>query len=99
MSNGRHSLAPTVGQIRAQRTASMFSNSASDLLGLIADAIIGIDRDGVIVFWGSGAEAMLGYAPDEAVGRTFTELLVPMDRVAEQQQSLREVFTSGVPAL
>jgi PAS domain-containing protein len=47
----------------------MFSNSASDLLGLIADAIIGIDRDGVIVFWGSGAEAMLGYAPDETVGR------------------------------
>jgi PAS domain S-box-containing protein len=77
----------------------MFSNAADDLLGLIADAIIGIDRDGTIVFWGSGAETMLGYSQNEAVGRMFADLVVPADYVNDQRQSLLKVFTSGSPSI
>jgi PAS domain S-box-containing protein len=49
----------------------MFPNSDGDLLELITDALVGIDRDGNIVFWGNSAEAMLGYTLAEASGATL----------------------------
>jgi PAS domain S-box-containing protein len=75
----------------------MFPNSDGDLLELITDALIGIDRDGNIVFWGNSAEAMLGYTREEAVGRNFAELVIPADRVQDHVRTLREVFGSGAP--
>jgi PAS domain S-box-containing protein len=76
---------------------SVFPNSDGDLLELITDALVGIDRDGNIVFWGKSAETMLGYTRAEAVGRNFAELVIPADRVQEHIRTLREVFASGAP--
>ena len=75
----------------------MFPDADGDLLGLITDALVGIDRDGNIVFWGNSAEAMLGYARGEAVGRNFAELVIPADRVQDHVRTLREVFAAGAP--
>jgi len=75
----------------------MFPDSNGDLLDLITDALVGIDRDGNIVFWSNSAETMLGYTRAEAVGRNFAELVIPADRVQDHVRTLREVFASGVP--
>ena len=39
------------------------------------DAIIGHDLDGVVSSWNAGAEALYGFATDEAIGRRLTTLL------------------------
>jgi PAS domain S-box-containing protein len=40
-----------------------------------ADAIVFIDNDEIIRSWNRGATAILGYAPDEILGRPFTVLM------------------------
>jgi PAS domain S-box-containing protein/diguanylate cyclase (GGDEF)-like protein len=51
------------------------------------DAIIGKTLDGVITSWNTGAEKLLGYRPDEAIGQPLS-LIVPRDRVEEEQKIL-----------
>ena len=55
------------------------------------DAIIGTDRDGLIVSWNHGAESLFGYSAAEAVGRSVT-LLIPADRHAEEGRNLQRVL-------
>ncbi|MCD2518810.1 response regulator [Massilia sp. G4R7] len=52
------------------------------------DAIIGKDLGGRITSWNRGAENLFGYSPQEAVGRTAAELLVPADRLGEESRML-----------
>jgi PAS domain S-box-containing protein len=40
-------------------------------------AVISTDLDGIVSSWSAGAEALYGWTPDEAVGRSIVELLVP----------------------
>ena len=60
-----------------------------------ADAIIFADRDGVIRLWNAGAQALFGYRPEEAVGKTL-DLIVP-ERLRERHwQGFRRVIATGV---
>ncbi|GAB3286326.1 PAS domain S-box protein [Parahaliea aestuarii] len=43
------------------------------------DAVIATDTAGNIVFWSPGACAIFGYRRDEALGRSYRDLLVPDD--------------------
>jgi two-component system, cell cycle sensor histidine kinase and response regulator CckA len=54
------------------------------------DAMIGKDLTGTIVSWNRGAEAIYGYAAEEAVGRSIN-LLVPPERLDEEQQILARI--------
>ncbi|HJQ73953.1 MAG TPA: GAF domain-containing protein [Gaiellaceae bacterium] len=45
------------------------------ILGNIADAIVAVDRDGKVVLWNTAAHAITGVPPEEAVGRTTTQVL------------------------
>jgi PAS domain S-box-containing protein len=45
------------------------------LLELTQDAVFVIDMDGTVLFWSRGAEAMLGYSKDQAVGSVSHHLL------------------------
>jgi PAS domain S-box-containing protein len=51
------------------------------------DAVISKNLDGVITSWNSGAQRILGYSPDEAVGQSIT-LIVPQDRLEEEKHIL-----------
>ena len=51
------------------------------------DAIIGKNLSGVITSWNSGAAQLLGYRPEEAIGQPLS-LIVPQDRIAEEEQIL-----------
>jgi PAS domain S-box-containing protein len=54
-------------------------------------AIIGKTLEGKIVSWNAGAAGMLGYEESEAIGKGIGELLVPPDRVNEDERVLEEV--------
>jgi PAS domain S-box-containing protein len=48
-----------------------------------SDAIIAETLDGVVTDWNRGAQRMFGFAPEQAIGRTTAELLLPDARQDE----------------
>ena len=59
------------------------------------DVIIFADREGVIRLWNAGAQAVFGYQPEEAVGKTL-DLIVP-ERLRERHwEGVRRVMATGV---
>jgi PAS domain S-box-containing protein len=58
------------------------------------DALVLCDPDGSVLFWSPGACATFGHAEAEALGRGFADLVVPPDRVAEEQ-ALRDAALAG----
>jgi PAS domain S-box-containing protein len=59
-------------------------------------AIVVLDVAGKIVTWNAGARVLLGYTPDEIVGRSFSELYSKVDLVtSESQASIRDAVQWG----
>ena len=58
-------------------------------------AIIFADRDGVIHFWNSGAEAIFGYSAKETVGQTL-DLIVPERQRGRHWEGYHKVMATGV---
>jgi PAS domain S-box-containing protein len=61
----------------------MSSNDTEDLgglprvLGAARDAVLAMDEHGRLVYMNEAAERTFGYAPEDAVGRTVAELVIP----------------------
>ena len=47
------------------------------LLASVAEAVIGTDLEGNVVFWNAAASDLYGYSADEAIGTTIYDLTVP----------------------
>ncbi len=58
-------------------------------------AIIFADRDGIIHFWNSGAEAIFGYAAKETIGQTL-DLIVPERQRNRHWEGYNKVMATGV---
>lgn len=54
------------------------------------DAIIAKQLDGTITSWNGGATQLFGFSAEEAIGQPIT-IIVPQDRMTEEQDILREV--------
>lgn len=52
---------------------------ASLLLQGSPDASVVCDNDGRVLWWSAGAQRMLGFSSEEAVGHSFVELVAPRD--------------------
>ena len=63
---------------------------------LAPDPVIGLRRDGVILMLNRAAERVSGWARDEALGRSFSELLVIEGQRAEIDAALREARVDAV---
>lgn len=55
------------------------------------DAIIGEALDGTIITWNPAAEQMFGYTADEVIGRPLAPLLLPPERISEDEDLLERV--------
>ncbi len=57
-----------------QSSEALTGNSYQELLALhslvnaVGDAIICVDRDGILVLWNTGAERLVGFSSVEALG-------------------------------
>jgi len=59
------------------------------------DAIVGKSLDGIINSWNRGAEALFGYAREEALGQPIS-MIIPEDRLGEEQAILTTI-RQGLP--
>jgi PAS domain S-box-containing protein len=54
------------------------------------DGVIGESLDGTVISWNRGATELFGHSAPEAIGRSLLELIVPVDREAEEIDILRQ---------
>ncbi|MDG9667759.1 response regulator [Hahella sp. CR1] len=55
------------------------------------DAIISKSLEGVVTSWNRAAEEMFGYSAEEAVGQTMASLIMPAERMAEEEYILQRL--------
>jgi len=60
------------------------------------DGIVITDPAGIVVHWTAGAEQLFGFSSDEAVGRSLNDIIVPPDRIDEENRILQETINNGV---
>ena len=65
------------------------SGRARRVLETTSDSYAALDMDGVIVEWNAAAEKLFGHARDEAIGRSYAELVYPPDGVEAHRDRLR----------
>ena len=58
------------------------------------DAILVSDREGIILFWNSGAEQLFGHTATEAVGQSL-DLIIPENLRQRHWDGYRRVMASG----
>jgi len=76
----------------------MFSENseiAIELLDNSPDAMMALSPERTVVYWNKGAENTFGYSRDDAIGRELTELIIPADRVEEEETFFNKVIESG----
>jgi PAS domain S-box-containing protein len=71
------------------------SEIAIELLDNSPDAMMALSPERTVVYWNKGAENTFGYSTDEAIGRELSELIVPADRVEEEEKFFNEGLESG----
>jgi PAS domain S-box-containing protein len=80
--NGVGAIKVDVTELRRSQEAAL---QLAALVQSAPDAILTVDPDGRIATWNPGATAMFGLAPEQAVGRSYEETLVPpSDREASR---------------
>jgi len=58
------------------------------------DAILVSDREGIIIFWNTGAEQMFGHSSADAVGQSL-DLIIPENLRGRHWEGYRQVMASG----
>lgn len=65
------------------------------LLGSAPDSILGMDTEGFVTDWNPGAERVLGWTRDEAVGRRMSELVIPHRFRDAHENGMRRFLQTG----
>jgi PAS domain S-box-containing protein len=64
------------------------------ILSAQSDAIIGADKEGVIIFWSPGAERIFGFARAEAIGQSL-DIIIPTRFRKRHWDGYRRVMEGG----
>jgi PAS domain S-box-containing protein len=81
-------------QIAAEERLRDSEERFRSIAAVVQDAVIMIDSDGIIVYWNPAAEAILGYAVQEALGKEMHALLAP-ERYQEAAWKGMHVFSEN----
>ncbi len=76
-------------QIRA-REASMRA-----ILENALDAVVGMDRNGVVTGWNRRAEEVFGWSRQEAIGKTMADLIIPERFREDHRRGLARLLATG----
>ncbi|GAB3537874.1 GGDEF domain-containing protein [Noviherbaspirillum agri] len=60
-----------------------------NIVDLLLDAVVMVDVRGCIVFISAACEHIFGYTPDEMIGRTMIDLVVPEDRAKTWEEAMQ----------
>src|SRR4028118_2351043 len=66
------------------------------ILDTVLDAVVVMDRDGVVRAWNQHAEATFGWTAAEAVGQNLGDLIVPPSLREAHHRGLRRFNTEGI---
>ena len=66
------------------------------VLDQASDALIGVDRHGRIATWNRAAETMLGFGPDEVMGRDVVDTVVPVRLRDSYRQGIQTLWERGM---
>jgi PAS domain S-box-containing protein len=61
----------------------------------VRSAVVAITRDGVVRSWDDGAAALFGVAREEALGRSYVDLVVPPPAADEERSRLASAADAG----
>jgi len=96
-------LGSLVGQFVTRRRAEeQVRASESRLRAMLAaslDAVVTMDADGRVAGWNDAAEAMFGYAADEAMGKEMADLIIPPALRPRHRRGLRRFLATGRPVV
>lgn len=79
-----------VRDISARKQAEMAAAWLAAIVESSGDAIIGMDLNGIVTSWNSGAEKLFGYSAREMIGTSILRL-IPADRQHEENQILGRI--------
>ncbi|MBI1889687.1 MAG: PAS domain S-box protein [Burkholderiales bacterium] len=65
------------------------------VLNEMPDGIVISDPAGTVLHWTKGAEQLFGYSSEEAIGKSFIELIVPDDKHEESHLIIDEAIAVG----
>jgi len=64
------------------------------LVATAGDAIVCADEEGILTVWNPAAERLYGYTAEEALGKSFISLIVPVDK-KEEAKELHKTLDQG----
>jgi PAS domain S-box-containing protein len=76
------------------RHISEYQSYVARLVTASADAIVGLDPNGIVRYWNQGAQALFGYTEDEILGKPVASM-VPEELRREAQLVLKVVKEKG----
>ena len=90
--------------ITERKTAEQQIRKSEERLRLVMnaalDAIIWIDRKGLITFWNPQAEKIFGWKEDEVIGRLMSDTIVPLSYRSMHENGVKHYLETGEgPAL
>ncbi len=74
----------------------MATDYQKKLVEQMPDAMIMVSSAGQVMHWSRGAETTFGYSPKEAVGRTLADLIVPDDRIGEEEAVVKRAAEAEI---
>jgi PAS domain S-box-containing protein len=81
--------------VTARRQASEVIRRQTDIINQIQETVISIDLDGYVMSWNIGAEEMLGYSVEEALGKHISFIYPVEDRVVLEREVIGPVKAKG----
>ena len=81
--------------ITARRQATEVIRRQSDIINQIQETVISIDLDGHVMSWNRGAETMLGYSVEEALGKHISFIYPAEDREYLEREVIGPVKAKG----
>jgi PAS domain S-box-containing protein len=81
--------------VTAQRQANELIRKQADIINQIQEAVITTNMNGDVTSWNHGAELMLGYTAEEALGKHISFVYPEEDREFLEQHVLAPVKTKG----